>query len=182
MSRVPFGRRSRRPIERAVHGVDMPGAASESSPRGARLAPAPRAPHPLSRGFAAVVTLGLLVGVALLAPACGSTYTLPDRDTPVEVWVIAPAAAAAPYETNLLVYVGDRKAVDGPVRFAAGQTRQRVTTLHMRGGTQEVSVVMGGRAVATDKVKIEHRGWVVITVSGGEARITSEDREPGTAK
>lgn len=178
MSRVPFGRRSRRSIERAARV----GAASESSPRRARLAPAPRAPHPLSRGFAAVVALGLLVGVALGAAACGSTYTLPDRDTPVEVWVVAPAAAAAPYETNLLVYVGDRKAVDGPVRFAAGQTRQRMTTLHMRGGTQEVSVVMGGRAVATDQVKIEHRGWVVITVNGGEARITSEDREPGTAK
>ena len=120
--------------------------------------------------------------MAIGLPSCGHTYSLPDRDTPVEVWVEAPAAAAAPFEASLLVYVGDRKAVDGPVRFPAGVVRQRVSTLYMRGGKQDVSVVLGGRAVATATVTVEHRAWVVVTLTGAGASISASDREPGTAK
>jgi len=124
------------------------------------------------------------VAVALVVPlsGCGSTYTLSERETPVEVWVATPAAQTSPFETTLLVYVGDRKAVDGVVRLAAGEVRRRVATLSMRGGKQEVSVVMGGRAVATQSVKLEHRAWIVITVTGNEAKIEAVDREPGTAR
>ena len=138
--------------------------------------------------FRAARLLGAILGVGLGSlcsigtTACGHTYTLPDRDTPVEVWVEAPAAASAPFTTNLLVYVGDRKAIDGPVRFAAGQVRQRVSTLYMRAGKQDVSVVVGGRAVATGSVDIQHRAWIVVTVSGNEARVSATDREPGTQK
>lgn len=132
--------------------------------------------------LAAVLGVGLGSLVAIGVAACGHTYTLPDRDTPVEVWVEAPAAASAPVTTNLLVYVGDRKAIDGPVRFSAGQVRQRVATLYMRGGKQDVSVVVGGRAVATDSVDIQHRAWIVVTLNGNEAKVSAADREPGTAK
>ncbi len=134
------------------------------------------------RVFAAIVSVGLGSLCAIGTAGCGHTYTLSDRDTPVEVWVEAPAAATAPFETHLLVYVGDRKAIDGPVRFAAGQVRQRVATLYMRGGKQDVSVVMGGRAVATANVEIQFRAWIVVTVTGGEARVSAADREPGTLK
>jgi len=133
---------------------------------------------------AAAVAIAATIAVALVVPlaGCGTTYTLPDRETPVEVWVEAPAAATAPVETNLLVYVGDRKAVDGPVRLAAGEVRRRVATLTMRGGKQDVSVVIGGRAVATENLKLEHRAWIVITLAGDGAKIASVDREPGTAR
>lgn len=131
---------------------------------------------------AALLTLTALTAPLLTLAACGSTYTLPDRDTPIEIWVSAPAAATAPFATNLLVYVGDRKAIDGPVRFSAGTTLQRVAWLNMRGNRQDVSVVMDGRAVATAQVKFEHRAWIVITVSGGGATIATADREPGTPK
>ena len=143
---------------------------------------------PRTSRFRALRTLGAILGVglgslcAIGATACGHTYTLAERDTPVEVWVEAPAAASAPFETHLLVYVGDRKAIDGPVRFASGQVRQRVSTLYMRGGKQDVSVVMGGRAVATASVAIQFRAWIVITVNGNEARVSAADREPGTLK
>lgn len=139
---------------------------------------------PLALRLARRLAVAAALATALLVPlgGCGSTYTLPDRETPVEVWVEAPAAATAPFETHLLVYVGDRKAVDGAVRLAAGEVRRRVATLTMRGGKQDVSVVMGGRAVATENVKIEHRGWIVITIAGDGAKIASVDREPGSAR
>lgn len=134
------------------------------------------------RALTAILGIGLGSLGAIGSTACGHTYTLPDRDTPVEVWVEAPAAASTPVTVNLLVYVGDRKAIDGPVQFAAGQVRQRVATLYMRGGKQDVSVVIGGRAVATDSVDIQHRAWIVVTVAGNEAKVSATDREPGTAK
>ena len=145
-----------------------------------------RAPRPIRLArhvaLAAAIAAGLAVALVVPLAGCGSTYTLPDRDTPVEVWVEAPAAKTAPFETNLLVYVGDRKAVDGVVRLAAGEVRRRVATLTMRGGKQDVSVVIGGRAVATESVKLAHRGWIVITLTGNDAKIASVDREPGSAR
>lgn len=156
------------------------GAASATPVRAAGVRT--RVPRPIRAVRALAVAAA--VAVALVAPlaGCGTSYTLPDRETPVEVWVEVPATTATPFATNLLVYVGDRKAVDGPVRLGAGEVRRRVATITMRGGKQDVSVVMDGRAVATANVKIEHRAWIVITVSGDGARIASVDREPGTAR
>ena len=114
--------------------------------------------------------------------ACGTTYSLPDRDTPVEVYVEAPAARTSPVDAALLVYVGDKKVVDGPIRLGAGETLRKIGSVYVRGGEQTVSVVLGGRAVATENVKIAHRAWIVIALSGGEAKISSVDREPGSAK
>lgn len=96
--------------------------------------------------------------------------------------LVAPAAAQAPQRFPLLVYVGDRKAVDGTVSFPQGTTRLEAPTAHVRSGEPTVSVVLGGRTVATGTVTVKRVTWVVITLAGDTATIASSDQDPTAAR
>ena len=128
--------------------------------------------------------LGLLALAALGAAAgCKNpTYRIEDRDTRVNVVVLAPGAERGEMTVPLLVYVGDRKAIDQPVRFGPGATRYDAPTVYMHSGKPEVSVVVGGRAVATQTIKAEGPSWVLVTLNGGGATISNPDKDPTAAR
>ncbi|MFO0932821.1 MAG: hypothetical protein U1E39_08925 [Planctomycetota bacterium] len=113
---------------------------------------------------------------------CKTSWELESRDTPVHVIVVAPAAAQAPQRVPLLVYVGDRKAVDGTLSFPQGTTRLETPTVHVRSGEPTVSVVLGGRTVATGTVTVKRITWIVITIAGDSATIASSDQDPTAAR
>jgi hypothetical protein len=114
--------------------------------------------------------------------ACKTSWELENRDTPVHVLLVAPAAAQAPQRFPLLVYVGDRKAVDGTISFPQGTTRIEAPTTYVRSGEPTVSVVLGGRTVATSTVTVKRTTWVVITLTGDSATIASDDQDPTAAR
>ena len=128
----------------------------------------------------------LAVAVACLAAtlaSCSGHYVVEDRDTPVHVWLEAPAAMQADVATHLLIYVGDRKVMDGPIRFPAGQPRIELPTAYMPGGDKTVSVVVGGgRVAAQGTVKIRHATWILVTVRGASAEIGFSPKEPDSPK
>lgn len=114
--------------------------------------------------------------------ACKTSWDLEDRETPVHVLLVAPAAATAEQRLPLVVYVGDRKAVDGTVVFPAGTTRVAAPTLHLRAGTKPVSVILAGRSVANSNVTVKGPTWVVVTVTASGAAIASDTQDPTAAR
>ena len=128
--------------------------------------------------------LRLLVALApaLLLAACKTHWNLEDRETPVVVVLEAPAAARGEVSIPVLVYVGDQKAVDRLVRFPAGTTRVATPTLYVRAGETRVSVVLDGRAVASDTVKVRLPTWILVRLDGGAASISASDADPSSAR
>jgi hypothetical protein len=122
-----------------------------------------------------------LLGLATAAAACRTSFDVEGRDTPVHVWVEAPAAASAPQVVDLTVRVGEVVAVDGPVRFPQGTTRVAVPPLYLRAGPRPVVVsAAGGRTLATATADVEHATWIVVRVQGPAVAIHVSHREPGT--
>lgn len=147
-------------------------------------APPQRTPPLLSRRtlFARRAALLALVAAALPLAACKTSWELENRETPVNVVLLAPAAAQAPQRMSLLVYVGDRKAVDGTVTFPQGTTRVNAPTVYVRSGAPTVSVVLDGRAVASSAVNVQQPTFVVITLTGAGATIASDTQDPMGAR
>ena len=122
-----------------------------------------------------------LLVAASLSACGGNKYVVEDRDTPVHVWLAAPAAMAADVATHVLLYVGDRKVMDGPVRFPAGQTSLELPTVYMPAGERAVSVVIGGgQSAARGTAKIRHATWILVTIRGMAADISVSDKEPSS--
>lgn len=119
---------------------------------------------------------------ALALAGCKTHWNLEDRETPVTVVLEAPAAARGDVSLPVLVYVGDHKAVDRVVRFPAGTTRIATPTSYVRAGEQRVSVVLDGRAVASETVKVRLPTWVVVRIEGTAASISASDSDPSSAR
>lgn len=130
----------------------------------------------------ACAVLLALVAVALPLAACKTSWELESRETPVHVTLVAPAAAQAPQRAHVLVYVGDRKAVDGPVAFPQGTTRLELPTVYVRSGSPTVSVILDGRAVASSNVTVKQTTFVVVTLTASGATIASADQDPTAAR
>jgi len=141
-----------------------------------------RALVPPLRPRAARPLLGVaLLGLAALAfgTACKNpTFQLENRDTRVAVVVDAPASANQEMSLPLLIYVGDRKAVDRAVSFGPGRTRWTAPLVYMNAGSPTVSVTLGGRAVGSAQVKVSGAMWVLVTLRGEAASIQAVDRDP----
>lgn len=125
-----------------------------------------------------VVALAVALVASLANAACNTTYDVEDRETPVTVVLEAPAAARGEVSVPLLVYVGDQKAVDRVVRFAAGTTTIALPMVYLRAGTPTVSVVIGGRAVASSPVRVSQPTWVVVRIDGQTATIGTSNQDP----
>jgi hypothetical protein len=135
----------------------------------------------LPRARAALASACVLVA-SLAGPACSHTYLLEDRETPVEVVVDAPGAAQGPIEVPVLVYVGEKKAVDERLRFGPDRTRFAAPLVHVKAGEPDVSVVLYGRGVASTKAKVRKPSWVLVTLRGESATIQVLDRDPTAAR
>jgi hypothetical protein len=117
------------------------------------------------------------------ATACKTHYDFEDKETPVEVILVAPGAEKSDVTLPVLVYVGDHKAIDRTVRFPAGTTRISTPLLYLRAGEPTVSVVLQGRAVATERVRVRQPTWIVVTIeSPAAATIKSSGQDPTTAR
>jgi hypothetical protein len=134
-----------------------------------------RARRPIAR-------LAALALVALALAACERAYRLEDRETPVHVWLEAPAAAQGEVTTHVLLHVGDLKVLDGPVRFPAGQPRVELAPVYMPAGSRAVSVVVDGRTAGRDTAKLKHATWILVSMRGNGVAISVHDREPGSPK
>jgi hypothetical protein len=78
----------------------------------------------------------------------------------------------------LVIYVGDRKAVDQTVSFGPGRTRWTSPLVYMNAGSPTVAVTLGGREVGSAQVKVSGPVWVLVTLRGQAATIQSVDRDP----
>lgn len=167
-----------------------PPAAPGGRPKSTHPPPSPQRTRPLPtpppRPRARASRLGILLVVPVLLAAslgaCKTSWDLEDRETPVHVVLVAPAAATAEQRLPLVVYVGDRKAVDGTVLFPAGTTHVAAPTLPMRAGAKPVSVILSGRSVATSNVTVKGPTWIVVTVTGTGASIASDTQDPTAAR
>ncbi len=120
------------------------------------------------------------VGLApLLAAGCRHPYSLENRDTPVHVWLTAPEAAARGDTVEFLVYVGDKKAIEGPVRFPPGVPNVIIPAVYLRAGPHTVSVVVGrGRASARREIEVAGETWLRVTLAGNGVRVDRSSSEP----
>jgi hypothetical protein len=139
----------------------------------------------LSRAASLLAAAGTTVACcALLASSagCKTTYDLEDRETPVQIVLEAPAAARGDVSVPVLVYVGDRKAVDRVVHFPAGKTTIETPMIYLRAGTPTVSVVLQGREVATQKVKVRQPTWILVRIENQTAQILVGGQDPRCRK
>jgi hypothetical protein len=146
-----------------------------------------RSPRPLARLLAVTLALATTAwphacagALALAAMACSHAYVVEDRETPVHVWLEAPAAVQGDVATHVTIHVGDRQVLDGPVRFPAGQTRIELPTVYLKAGERNVSVAIGGRAAARETAKVRHATWILVSIRGAAADVSVHDREPGS--
>lgn len=108
----------------------------------------------------------VLVLSVLAAGGCRTTWTVENRDTPVHVWLASPELARTGGTVRALVYVDDRKAVDGPVTFPQGVVNVKLAPLRMPAGSKRVSVVIdGGRLSAAAQVEVRGPTWIRATLS-----------------
>jgi hypothetical protein len=128
----------------------------------------------------ALAPLVLVTLAALSLSACKTHWDLEDRETTVEVWLEAPAAAQAEVSVPVAVYVGERRALDRMVRFPRGQTRIAEAPVYVRSGAHEITVRVHGREVARRSASVRHHAWVLVRIEGQSARVDVLDREPGT--
>jgi hypothetical protein len=131
----------------------------------------------MASGPATRLAFALLLAAGLTS--CTHNYRVEERETPVHVWIVAPALAATGGSIKALVYVGAEKAVDGTVRFPPGVSTVVLPTLHLRAGNRLVQAVMDqGTIVGSETVTIEGESWIQVQLSGRSVRIVHSEEQP----
>lgn len=122
----------------------------------------------------------VLLAVALSAlGGCSSDYLVEQRQTPVHVWIAAPALGTTGGSLDALVYVGPEKAVQGVVTFPPGVTTVVLPTVYVNAGRRTVQAVLDGGAIAVSQdVSIQQECWVVVTVQGRSATVSMTREQP----
>jgi hypothetical protein len=126
---------------------------------------------------AALLGVGLL-GVGLLG-GCAHDFAVERRDTPVHVWISAPALGARGASIPALVYVGSEKAVEGTIAFPQGTSTVILPTIRMTEGKWLVQAVFAGGAITvSDDVHVKGETWIEILIQNRAATIHTSDQQP----
>jgi hypothetical protein len=119
--------------------------------------------------------LALLLGLA----GCTHESVVEQRETPVHVWVSAPAIGARGGSLEALIYVGSEKAVEGRLEFPRGVSTVVLPTLYVNAGEKLVQAVLArGAITASERLRIREESWIHVTLKDRTATIRLQEEQP----
>lgn len=131
------------------------------------------------------LAVGALLSVLAFAGGgvgCSRSFEAERRETPVHVWLVAPALAAGNGAMDADISLGGRQVVRDVVRFPPGVATVELPSAYVRVGTHRVVVrLAGGRIRAAADVEIEREAWVRILVAGDSVQISLSEEQPDSA-
>jgi hypothetical protein len=117
-------------------------------------------------------------GLLALAAGCAHDFRIEERDTPVHVWVSAPAGAGGTRIPGL-VYLGAHKILDGTLTFPPGVSTVVLPTVHVDAGRHALRAVFAGGSITLEEdVVVSKESWVHLTVAAGGVTARTTDEEP----